>query len=476
MSIDLTILKAAPLLLVLAATPLSAQRLQYDAPTEPVRYQSLNPWLMYWVTSDGDTVGRSVTAFAVQRWEWSQNGNAFRVIIRDLALDTQRAVDVDTLDVDRTGRLTATSSNAGAPHARWDLLPYLPAGGTATVGATWTDSIGFGGANGPPRQRYEARRIHRIERVFDSAGVRLAEIASRGEVRYRDSHPVDSAAGATRWLDVRGPVTERALVRLDDGVLQSRHWEMDLRGIGGHPDVRKDSVPAGLRSSRTLRLLSPERYALLSRPFHGPDTTYTVLSQELLFLHVARATPDGVTSGVARADGWVGTTLSVFTVGTPRAHETIWSSHEDSVIRLDLAADGDSLRVSGSRTETHPIPAGAWAVADHAMSEHLVPALLMLQRTWTFQDFTVFRPFLNEWETGTVRVRELEDALLAEIVLADGASRSFVIFSEDGTLLYAEGGYDEPSFRVPRPGTVERARVDRILRRLHDESSKEDGG
>lgn len=451
-----------------APAPLSAQSLRYDAPADPVLYESLNPWLMYWLTSDGDTVGQPVTAFAVERWDWTRRADALRVTIAALSIGIRRTVEVDTLDVDPTGRVTAINASTNAPRGRWDLLPYLPAGGAATLGATWTNAIGFGGELAPTGQRYEARRAYRLERVFDSAGVRLAEVSSRGDVHYRDGYWVDSAAGTVRWLDVRGPVTERALVRLADGALQFRTWRMDLRGVGGNPAVRRDSVRAGLRSAGTLRRVSHDRFAVLSRPLEGSDTTYTVLGQELLFLHVVDSTPHRVTSGMVRADGWVTTAASSFAAGAPRSHEMTWTSHVDSVIRLAVTTSGDSLRVSGSRSTTHPVPTGRWAVADHGMSEYLVPVLLGLDRTWTFQDFAIYRPFLDQWEAGTARVRELEEALLAEIVLGDGV-RSFVIFSEDGALLYTEGGYDQPAFRLPRPGTAARTTLDRILQEFQQQ-------
>ncbi len=444
------------------AAALPAQQPRHRPTTTPLYYQGLNTYRMYHLRG-ADTLGQPVSDLSVERREWRAQGAGLRGIITELSLNWLRAQKSDTFSITPQGQVVSINGKATIPRGRHDLLLRFPANGSvATAGDTWTDTIDFGGNDGPIGQRYTATRTYRVARLFDSLGTRVMEVTAEGEVRYRDGYWADSVAHTFLWLDVVGPVHEMFHFDLSRGQLMDRRWQMDLRGRGGLPDTPSDTIPAGLLSSDDTHAISLRRYADLARGLPGRDTTY-IVSAGIIFLHTVKANGSRVSSGMARNDGLVGTAETRFAAGRPVEYHAFWTDSAASDVRHALRTIRDSLVESGARSCSHPLPTSAWAIADYAMNEHLVPVLLALPHDGVTRSLTIYRPYAGKWDSGAAWVRPLTDLLLAEVTIEGSEKATYLLFSGTGQLLYGENSDPRGANRVPRLGSPERAIVEKAL-------------
>jgi hypothetical protein len=254
---------ALPLLAL--AAPAAAQQVPvYHASPEPVVVEATNPHLMY-LLAGNDTVGRPVEPVTIERQRWSEEDGRLVVIVEQETLRPGRSVTTDTLRLDPDGRVVAVDGKAPGLHVRIDFVPRLPAA-PLSIGTRWTDTLHVRGDGPAGEHVYEVVREHRAVRMLDTLGASVIEIASRGEVHYRDGWWADATETARTWIDVRGPVVERAGYDPARGRLVYRSWWMDLRGMGGAPGPNGEiQLPAGLRSASHQRVVDEKREAVVRR-------------------------------------------------------------------------------------------------------------------------------------------------------------------------------------------------------------------
>jgi hypothetical protein len=257
---------SALLLLLTTAGGLQGQRLPAYLPQpEPLRVESVNPHLMYFVAA-GDTFGMPVEAVAVETARWTREGGGLRVVVEKEELLPEPSTSTDTFHVAPDGRVERINGAPPGIHGRIDLLPRLPRAPLA-VGTRWTDTLHAEGAGAAGEHLYRVVREYHVARMVDTVGTRVVVLESSGEVRYRDGWWTDSTETARVWIDVSGPVHEVAAFDPERGVLLHRAWEMHLRGEGGIPGPggRELRVEAGLRSGSRSRVVSEERLRILRK-------------------------------------------------------------------------------------------------------------------------------------------------------------------------------------------------------------------
>lgn len=452
------------LLSVLPTGPLAAQA--YSAPA--VRYyRSVNPFHMYWVRGK-DTLGAPTRLVSVERQEWSRRGDELRVVVAQHTLDVTGRRTVDTLDLAATGHVKAINGAADRLRGRYDFVPRLPSSRTLAPGVAWSDSVGSTTRGPAGDYAFIATRRYTVARLFDTLGRRVAEIKAEGRLRYQDAYFTDSLAGLSIWLDVSGPMRERALFDQAKGELVLHSWDMHLRGRGGMSGVA-DTLPAGLISANHYQLIPEASGTLVARPLPPGDTSITVQTGDregVIFLHTVQRTPDGLASGFIRNDGMVGTTVATFRDGRPTRYEALWTDSSLTARRIMIERRSDSLVVRDSVTTRAAIPRANWAIADYGMSEHLVPLFRTL-RPDTTHALAIYRPYPGHWDTLTAVATRLDDGFL--VVTKEGANDSSLavyIIVDDGDLLFAENAGPRGAQFLPRPGSLRRARLDRILEEL----------
>ena len=185
-----------------------------------------------------------------------------------------------------------------------------------------------------------------------------------------------------------------------------------------------------------------------AHPLPPGDTTVTWAPNPILY-HVVRTAPDSVVSGFLRADGMQGTTATGWAGGTVAGFRTRWVAG-DSVREIVGEVADSVLRITGTADTTLTLPALPWAVADHAMDEHLVPLIAALP-TESVRRVAVLRPYLLKWDTVDVTVRRRGEALVATVRHADG-ERAVLLIDAQRRLLWMRR-YGQESERQPLPGT-----------------------
>lgn len=446
------------------ASTLAAQSFTYFPFEDTLYFQNLNRYRMYHIRG-GDTVGRPVSAFSAERREWIGSPGEMELLVDGLELNLGRTTSQDTFLVTAFGRVLTINGDSIVPRGRHDLLLRLPEQGPDIIaGDRWSDTISFGGNEGPIGQHYEAVRNYHAVRMMDTLGGRYLEVLAEGVVHYRDGYWRDSTAGTYMWLDVSGPVTQSYYLDWTRAQMVATAWEMDLRGLGGLPEAPDDTIPAGLLSTDDLREITRERYQKLTRPMPGDDTTYTI-NDGAIFLHTAGFDGTGVVSGMMRADGLLGTATTTFADGVPVQYDALWTASGNEV-RNHIAASGDSLTISGSNESTTSRPGIPWAVADYGMNEHLIPVLLRLPHTGAFGPLAIYRPYPDKWDSVQVSIQPLQGLLLAELRPLDQEPPMFLIFTASGELIYGENSDPGGARRVPLPGTPARELLDETMKAL----------
>jgi hypothetical protein len=434
----------------------------YATPSDTLFYMLVNPYRMYWIRN-GDTLSQPVHAVSVEAQQWARTRQELRVVVRQLQLDVHRAVRTDTFSVTPLGAVRAINGHAPGMNERVDLVPRLPRGKLA-AGVTWVDTLSATQPGGPVVKAYGVTRTWRVERLFDSAGTRWATISASGVIHYRDAWWADSTAGSFASLDVTGPLTERVLFSVTQRQLLERSWSTNLTGRGILPNEHgADTTAAGLISSETQRLISPDRAHLLARPFAGVDTTYSY-NQGTIFLHVVDREHTTIGTAMARNDGLVGTAHASFTSGRVSSYDAVWTDTAVTPRRIAISVVGDSLKIhqTGSADTTVVIPEQWWGIADYAMNELLIPVFLA-HAVDTTAGFAIYRPYAGHWDTGRANIRRYGDNFVVSYRLGGDTLQTVLLITPDGELLMAENSGPRGARRLPPPGSAQSARLEAIL-------------
>jgi hypothetical protein len=325
---------------------------------------------------------------------------------------------------------------------------------------------------------YQAVRALRVERMADTLGGRMAVVRGTGRLRYRQVEPVDSAGTSFWWIDVSGPVDETFLFDPANGRMTAREWRMDLRGSGALPGAggRMDTLPAGLLSMDTVRLVSAERARLVGRDLPAGDTSITAAAQGDILLHAVRRAGPDIESAFRLNDG---TTMGVrarHEGGRAVRYALLHTRPHEPALERVVELQGGRLRVTGDRDTAFALPRGAWAVADYGMEEHLAGAVARLGVDGAREgEISVLRPFTLAWDRAAVHLLPLEDVFVAVVrTQPEGGSEAstVLVVTKDGDLLYAEGLQPHVSTRRPPDGSARARRVDALLAALRALAAK----
>lgn len=454
---------SAALSLCAAFTASAQQPASYQATATPRSYYASNPHHLYWVRG-GDTVGTPITAAYFEQQEWGADAAGLRIRVRQLG-GLPRSEKVDTFRVTSNGRVVSINGDSATLRGRTDLLPRLPDPIRPLVpGTEWSDSVGTFRRAIAGDYVYMATRRYRVTRQLDTLGRRLVEIENDGYVRYRDEFRADSAAGTYSWLDVAGPERGSVLLDVEDGTVLLRRWEMQLSGVGGLPEAR-DTLPAGLRSAYRQALISDSVARLAMRPLPVGDTTVTVSGGSLLFLHTVRSSGDTVSSSFVRADGLIGTVFAVYEGGRPQLVRTLWTD-STGARRTEITARGSSLEVRDSTSRTVRIPREHWAIADYAMSEHLVPLFRSLPADGQPRQIAVYRPVPARWDERRVVIQAIPEGIVATIQGPGPEEGEVHLVLANGDLLFVETMGRSSAQRLPPPASTRFATLRAIIERV----------
>lgn len=468
---------AGALAIALAATlgatanGLAAQEpARYRPQSDTLWYQLSNPFHLYWVSADGDTVGDPSRNVAVESHRWLP-GRPLRVEVTTQDLDLVRAVEVDTFEVTAQGRVVRIQGPGDRPSGRYDFVaPLPPTPAALEVGLEWSDSIAREWQDDGSANHYRVTRRLRVERFVDTLGARVADIRSTGIVEFRQSFE-DASPGGARWLDTRGESRETFLFDVTHGRFVGRTWSMHLRGTGtlSNEAGGVDTVAAGLVSGEDLHLLPAEDARLLGRALPGTDSSYTLDASATVLLHTVDVQADTIESGLARADGMVGTATAAYDGGIPIGFSVTWTSLTQPPTRLDARVEDATIRIDGRDDVAVPDWVDAWAIADYGMDELLVPALRQVPPIGEWFGLGVYRPFADRWDEADVMVLPADDAFVAVIQFDGEDDPSVMIFNDQGDLLLTERETaDGVSQRSPSIASRLRPQIERILRRLQD--------
>lgn len=448
------------LALGVAAAPAGAQA-RYLPQPDTLYYEALNPYRMY-VVRGGDTLGGPIRSLTVERHVWRASDGGLAVQVRLDHPNDLSATTRDTLELNARGLVTAIPGSTDGSAGRWDFVLRLP-GGELAPGTVWHDTLNTTGGSSPDNA-FQVWRELRVERIADTLGSRVAIVRGTGTMRFRQTFGEE--AGARWWMDVSGPVHETFLFDLEHGRMPAREWSMDLRGVAGVPAAggAVDTIPAGLLSADTMRLITAERARLLLRGLPPGDSTET--SGRMSFVHTVRREGQAIASGFARPDGMLTTVRATYRDGYMARYEMLSTEGLREPVRRTLVAEEGRLRMTGGRDTVLPLPEIPWAVADYAMEEHLAPALARLFRGGEQEGrIAVYRPYPMKWDTVQVFVRPVRDDVLFAAV-RNGDSVYALFLESDGTLLYVEQMEPFTTQRRPRAGTREAKRVDALVNEL----------
>lgn len=442
----------------MGAAPAGAQA-RYLPQPDTLYYEALNPYHMY-VVRGGDTLGGPVRSLKVERQVWRASGAGLAVETRLDRPDAPEAPLRETLELNARGLVTAIPGNTDGSAARWDFVLRLPGGGLHP-GAVWHDTLNTAGGAGPD-DVFQVWRELRVERIADTLGSRVAVVRSTGTVRFRQSFDVREGSPGW-WMDVSGPVDETFLFDLEHGRMPAREWSMDLRGVAGlpRPGGGVDTLPAGLVSSDTMRLITAGRARLMLRGLPPGDTTHSTGSMS--FVHTVRRERGVVESGFVRPDGMVTTVRAAYRNGRPTRYEMLATAGLKEPVHRTVVAENGRLRVSGSRDTVMPLPVGPWAVADYAMHEHLAPVLAPLAAEVQVREaVAVYRPYPMRWDTVEVTVQPVSGNVLLA-TLRSGDVLEMMLMEKDGRLVYMERIEPTGVQRGPRAGTEQAKRVNALV-------------
>jgi hypothetical protein len=119
------------------------------------------------------------------------------------------------------------------------------------------------------------------------------------------------------------------------------------------------------------------------------------------------------------------------------------------------------------RATTIAVPAVTWAIGDAMNQEMLVPVLLTIPRDNMTHPVAVYRPYDGKWTLWQTQVRETEGVYVIRMMVSPQDPEEIMVVSKTGELLFAEQPRaQQPWMRMPPRGTVRRAALDGLLKRL----------
>jgi hypothetical protein len=447
-----------------AIGPALAQSPAYRAQADTLYYEGSNPFRMFWLRGS-DTVGPPRLERSVDRHVWSEDSAGLSVLVQSLALNVGRDLSRRTYALSRDGRIRLIDGVPPDINARMDLVPRLPRQ-QLRAGLVWSDTLVNEGHGAGGFQTLRLERSYRVDRMSDSAGIRIAHVSGNGRVHFRHGWWADSASGSYTWIDTEGPMVERFSYDVGGGRLLSRWWEMKLSGLGGEPRESGgvDTLPARLNSAKTERLISAEAANLIGRPLAGRDTTMT-FNVGAVLLHTVELRADTVTSSMARNDGLVGTVATVYRKSRPLSFRALWTDSLGLATRYEIDVAGRELRIRGpSGSTADSAPPEAWGIADYAMQEHLVPVLLTLP-TEMEVPFAIYRPVGRRWDQLTARIRPLDTGYLI-ILETKGKEAQYLIVDRERRLLYGENSDPVKAIRAPMPESPLSSPLQKLLEEI----------
>jgi hypothetical protein len=410
-----------------------------------------------------DTLRIPGQTFIVRSQEWADGAQGLRVAQQQQCVGTSSCRTVDTFTVSPRGSLVA-----GAPRFRHNVIP-LPNRPLA-VGVQWTDSNTLDSAG----VIAEAHQTYHVEKIWINQGRSLAEIVGEGSMKLHGTFHADSTATMAQrvfWLEVSGTVHETHWFDMGAGRIVSNFATARLAGWGTIPNGNGglDTLPAGVTLDLKDRTISSERAHMLARTLPGRDSTVTTNGQGVLFVHTMQRVGEEVDAGIARPDGWVRTASERFSGGRPLSYDAVWS---DTSIRCcterHVERHGDSLLVRRDGRDTSiGIPAVTWAISDAMNQEMLVPVLLTIPRDNVTHPFAVYRPYDGKWTVWQAQIRETEGVYVIRMMMSPQDPEEILVVSRSGDLLFAEQPRaQQPWMRMPPRGTVRRAALEGLLKRL----------
>jgi hypothetical protein len=273
------------------------------------------------------------------------------------------------------------------------------------------------------------------------------------------------------WLEVSGPVKETHWFDMRAGRIVSNFATARLAGWGTIPNGNGglDTLPAGVTLDLKDRTISGERARMLARAMPGRDSTVTTNAQGVLFVHTMQHVGDEIDAGLARPDGWVRTASERYAGGRPMSYDAVWS---DTSVRCctvrHVERHGDSLLVRrDGRDTTIAVPAVTWAIGDAMNQEMLLPVLLTIPRDNVTHPLAVYRPYDGKWTVWQTQIRETEGVYVIRMMMSPQDPEEILVASKAGELLFAEQPRArEPWTRMPPRGSVRRAALEGLLKRL----------
>lgn len=454
------------LMALLAAGPAAAQA-RYQAQPDTLWYEGVNPYRMY-VVRGADTVGTPVRSVSIERQTWSDSAGVLVVREHSTPLDVSGSPKADAARFTPRG-LPADGPPTSASVSAVPLLLRLPADGDLRPGRAWADTIDETAALGGSDFVYQLTHTLRVEQVVDTLGARMAVIRGSGRLRYRQGAPADAAGPPAWWLDVAGPVDETFLFDVDRGRVAESAWWMDLRGTSGVPDGAgaADTLPAGLLSMDTTRLVTAERARLLSRALPAGDTSVTIGVEGDLRLHTVRPSGARLDSGMRGKDGATVTVQARHEDSRPVRYALLATEAGAEPLRRTVELRGASLVVSGGRDTTLAVPSGAWTIGEYGMDEQIAGAVARLGVDGVREgELHVLRTIPLRWDRAHVRLIPVRDAFLAVVRVEPEGIRdasTVLLVDKGGELLYAEGTSPLEFVRRPPAGSARHKRVEALF-------------
>jgi len=410
-----------------------------------------------------DTLRLPGQTFIVRAQEWADAAEGLRVAQQQVCVGATSCRTSDTFTVSPRGTLVA-----GAARFQHNVvsLPNRP----LAVGVQWSDSAVLDSAD----IRAEVHQTYHVEHIVESQGRTLAEIVGDGTMKLHGTFHADSASTIAQrvfWLDVSGSTRETHWFDMRAGRVVSNFASTKLSGWGTVPNGNGglDTLPAGITFDLKDRTITSERAHMLARAMPGRDSSITTNAHGVLFLHTVQHTGDQVDAGLARPDGWVRTASERFAGGRPMSYDAVWTDTATRCCTVrHVERHGDSLFVRrDSHDTTIAVPAVTWAIGDAMNQEMLVPVLLTMPRDNVTHPFAVYRPYDGKWTIWQVQIRETEGVYMIRMMMSPQDPEEILVVSKTGDLLFAEQPRaQQPWTRMPPRGTVRRAALDGLLKRL----------
>jgi hypothetical protein len=410
-----------------------------------------------------DTLRIPGQTFLVRAQEWTDAAEGLRVAQQQQCVGAASCHTVDTFTVSPRGELVA-----GAHRFQRNViaLPNRP----LAVGMQWADS----GALDSGGVVIEAHHTYHVERFWDNQGRHLAEIVGDGTMTLHGSFHADSTSTIAQrvfWLEVSGTVRETHWFDMGAGRIVSNFATARLSGWGTIPNGNggMDTLQAGLTLDLKDRTITSERAHMLTRAMPGRDTSVTTNARGVLFLHTVQRAGDEIDAGLARPDGWVRTASERFAAGRPVSYDAVWSDTASRCCTVrHVERHGDSLFVRrDGRDTTIAVPAVTWAISDAMNQEMLVPVLMTIPHDNLTHPVAVYRPYDGKWTIWQTQVRETDGVYVVRMMMSPQDPEEILVVSKTGDLLFAEQPRaQQPWTRMPPRGTVRRAAIEGLLKRL----------